>query len=222
MTRKDELHMSIGDDWFIKSMIVNTLHRAEQLKPRISTSQNEVERDFVTVLNQLLQEKNLTLPVPIESNSLDNLMGINFNNSNLGDTLRFQSISADKLNQAFDGKLRGMGEIFIREGRRYNIDPAFLAAVAQHETGNGKSKAAIEKNNIAGMMGANGLRSYSSVEASIIDMARNLSNNYLEKGFSTISKIGSKYAPIGASNDPTGLNNHWVTGVSHYLDQLKG
>jgi beta-N-acetylglucosaminidase len=214
--------MSIGDDWFIKSMIVNTLHRAEQLKPRLSTTQNEVERDFVTVLNQLLLERNITVPVPNQPTTLDNFMGITTNNSILGESLRFQSTSADKLNQALDGKLRGMGEIFIREGKRYNIDPAFLAAVAQHETGNGKSKAAMEKNNIAGMMGANGLRSYSSVEASIIDMARNLSNNYLDKGFTTIPKIGSKYAPIGAENDPTGLNNHWVTGVSHYLDQLKG
>jgi beta-N-acetylglucosaminidase len=214
--------MSIGDDWFIKSMIVNTLHRAEQLKPRLSTTQNEVERDFVTVLNQLLLERNITVPVPNQPTTLDNFMGITTNNSILGESLRFQSTSADKLNQALDGKLRGMGEIFIREGKRYNIDPAFLAAVAQHETGNGKSKAAMEKNNIAGMMGANGLRSYSSVEASIIDMARNLSNNYVDKGFTTIPKIGSKYAPIGAENDPTGLNNHWVTGVSHYLDQLKG
>jgi beta-N-acetylglucosaminidase len=213
--------MSIGDDWFIKSMIVNTLHRAEQLKPRLSTTQNEVERDFVTVLNQLLLERNITVPVPNQPTTLDNFMGITTNNSILGESLRFQSTSAEKLNQALDGKLRGMGEIFIREGKRYNIDPAFLAAVAQHETGNGKSKAAMEKNNIAGMMGANGLRSYSSVEASIIDMARNLSNNYLDKGFTTIPKIGSKYAPIGADNDPTGLNNHWVTGVSHYLDQLK-
>jgi hypothetical protein len=214
--------MSIGDDWFIKSMIVNTLHRAEQLKPRLNTNQNEVERDFVTVLNQLLLERNLTLPVPNQPTTLDTFVGITMNNSILGESLRFQPTNAEKFNQALDGKLRGMGEIFIREGKRYNIDPAFLAAVAQHETGNGKSKAAMEKNNIAGMMGANGLRSYSSVEASIIDMARNLSNNYLDKGFTTIPKIGSKYAPIGADNDPTGLNNHWVTGVSHYLDQLKG
>jgi hypothetical protein len=214
--------MSIGDDWFIKSMIVNTLHRAEQLKPRLNTNQNEVERDFVTVLNQLLLERNLTLPVPNQPTTLDTFVGITMNNSILGESLRFQPTNAEKFNQALDGKLRGMGEIFIREGKRYNIDPAFLAAVAQHETGNGKSKAAMEKNNIAGMMGANGLRSYSSVEASIIDMARNLSNNYLDKGFTTIPKIGSKYAPIGADNDPTGLNNHWVTGVSHYLGQLKG
>jgi beta-N-acetylglucosaminidase len=213
--------MSIGDDWFIKSMIVNTLHRAEQLKPRMTASQNEVEKDFVTVLNQLLLEKNLTLPNSLDINSLDSFSEFNTTISNLGDSLRFQPTNADKLNQALDGKLKGMGEIFIREGRRYNMDPAFLAAIAQHETGNGKSKAAIEKNNIAGMMGANGLKSYASIEASIIDMARNLSTNYMDKGFTTIPKIGSKYAPIGANNDPTGLNNHWVTGVSHYLDQLK-
>jgi hypothetical protein len=135
--------------------------------------------------------------------------------------LRFRSISPEKLNQVLDGKLQGMGQVFIQAGKLYNVDPALLAAISQHETGNGKSHAANEKNNIAGMMGANGLKSYSSVEASIMDMARNLSKNYLGEGLTSISKIGAKYAPIGADNDPTGLNNDWVKGVTHYYHQLR-
>ena len=54
-----------------------------------------------------------------------------------------------------------------------------------------------------------------------MDMARNISNNYLGKGLSSISDIGAKYAPIGASNDPTGLNNYWVNGVTQYYNQLR-
>ena len=29
-----------------------------------------------------------------------------------------------------------------------------------------------------------------------------------------LAYLGSKYAPIGAKNDPTGLNRHWVKNVS--------
>ncbi|MDV2686981.1 glucosaminidase domain-containing protein, partial [Alkalihalophilus lindianensis] len=77
---------------------------------------------------------------------------------------RYQTISADKLNQELGGKLQGMGQAFVNAGKVFNVDPALLAAIAQHETGNGKSRAAVEKNNIAGMMGINGLKSYASVE----------------------------------------------------------
>jgi hypothetical protein len=34
-----------------------------------------------------------------------------------------------------------------------------------------------------------------------------------------ISYLASKYAPIGASNDPNGLNRHWVKNVQHFLDK---
>lgn len=140
---------------------------------------------------------------------------------NNNQSLSFSQISPEKLDQELDGKLKGMGQVFYQAGKLFNVDPALLVAISQHETGNGKSQSANVKNNIAGMMGTSGLKSYPSVEASIMDMARNISSNYLGKGLSNISKIGAKYAPIGATNDPTGLNNHWVSGVTQYYNQLK-
>lgn len=125
-----------------------------------------------------------------------------------------------KLENSLEGKLSGTAMHFINAGKQYDIDPSLLAAIAIHETGNGSSKAVHEKLNVAGMMGKDGLRSYSSLEESIFDMARNLRENYLNKGKSTIAAIGAKYAPIGASNDPTGLNNHWVNGVSKFYNNL--
>lgn len=132
-------------------------------------------------------------------------------------TLGFTDVSTDKLNSALKGKLSNMGEFFVEAGRRYNINPNLLASIAVHESGNGKSHAASVKNNIAGMMGKNGLRQYESVAESIADMARNLRQNYLDKGYDTIAKIGAKYAPVGAANDPTGLNNNWVKGVNNFF-----
>ena len=37
-----------------------------------------------------------------------------------------------------------------------------------------------------------------------------------------IKFLGSKYAPIGAENDPTGLNANWVRNVSHWYKKFKG
>jgi hypothetical protein len=140
---------------------------------------------------------------------------------NKDEPLHFQPVNSEKINHVLGGKLTGMGDAFVRAGQQFNVSPALLTAIAQHESGNGKSHAAVVKNNIAGMMGTNGLKSYPSVEDSINDMARNLSKNYIGTGLSNISKIGAKYAPIGAENDPTALNNNWVSGVTQYFDKLR-
>ncbi len=132
----------------------------------------------------------------------------------------FKPVQFLKLENTLEGKLSGAANHFINAGKKYDIDPSLLSAIAIHETGNGSSRAANEKNNVAGMMGKNGLRSYDSVEDSIFDMARNLRKNYLNQGKDSIAAIGAKYAPVGAANDPTGLNNHWTKGVSRQFNNL--
>lgn len=129
-------------------------------------------------------------------------------------------IAATELNDQLKGALQNAGDSFVEAGKKYQISPALLAAISMHETGNGTSNAAKYKYNVAGMMGKSGLKTYSSIEESIFDMARNLRNNYLDKGKTTIAQIGAKYAPIGAANDPTQLNNHWINGVQQYFDNM--
>lgn len=224
--------MIIGDDWFTKSMLINSIARNEKLQAQLGKSTTENENLFSGILSQLIKQQEsigagqqsfnpippdmLLGSEPFQGKSPTNQIG----NTNLNEPLRFQAINTDKLNQVLGGKLSGMGDAFVRAGEQYNVDPALLTAIAQHETGNGKSRAAIEKNNIAGMMGQNGLKSYATVEESIMDMARNLSKNYIGQGLTTLGEIGAKYAPVGANNDPTGLNNHWVTGVSRFIKQF--
>jgi hypothetical protein len=135
-------------------------------------------------------------------------------------SLQNQEVDVSTLNGQLEGTLRNAGHLFVEAGKKHQINPAFLAAVSMHETGNGSSNASRFKNNVAGMMGRNGLKSYDSIEESIFEMARNLRNNYLDEGKLTISQIGAKYAPVGAANDPTGLNNHWVKGVQGYFDKM--
>ncbi|PFP31071.1 conjugal transfer protein [Bacillus sp. AFS073361] len=211
-------------------MLINTLSRNETLRSQLVPASSKNDHLFATVLSQLMKQKEIQMTVPQQIHSFvpnfDNVLPPSIYNSSIplnnNEPLRFQSINAEKLNQVLEGKLNGMGDAFIGAGKRFNINPALLAAIAQHESGNGKSRAANEKNNIAGMMGATGLKSYSKVEDSIMDMARNLSKNYLGLGLSNIAKIGAKYAPIHAKNDPTGLNNHWVAGVTKYFEGLEG
>jgi len=118
------------------------------------------------------------------------------------------------------GVLKGTGDVFSTVGTKYGIDPALLAAIAVHETGNGSSNAVKNKNNVGGMMGKNGLMTFNSLEEGIEKMASNLKRNYIDKGLTTIQQIQKKYAPVGADNDPNGLNNYWVNGVTRYYNMF--
>ncbi|MGE6487481.1 glucosaminidase domain-containing protein [Paenisporosarcina sp. NPDC076898] len=168
--------------------------------------------------NQLMPQMNSQFNLPVNMQAIDKI-GVPTSPNDTSD-FYFKPVQLLKLDNSLEGKLSGTASHFINAGKKYDIDPSLLSAIAIHETGNGSSRAINEKNNVAGMMGKNGLRSYDSVEDSIFDMARNLRKNYLNQGIDTIAKIGAKYAPIGVANDPTGLNNHWTTGVSRQFNNL--
>lgn len=122
--------------------------------------------------------------------------------------------------------LKGKGDVFAKAGQKYGIDPALLVAISIHETGNGTSPAARNKFNLGGMMDPKSnwskLMTFDSVDAGIDAMARNLKRNYLDQGITSIKGIGNKYAPIGAANDPNGLNKDWIPGVTKLYNQFKG
>lgn len=130
--------------------------------------------------------------------------------------------SPQKAAQVLSPALQQYEPAFRRAGERYGVDPDLLMAIAIHETGNGTSSAFRNKKNAMGVSpNGGGPRSFETVEAGIDYMARQLARNYLGQGLTTIEAIGKKYAPPGASNDPKGLNSHWVKGVSEYYFQLK-
>lgn len=118
------------------------------------------------------------------------------------------------------GGLAAYRDVFMDAAARNGLDPKLLMAIAMHETGRGTSSAFRNKKNAMGVSDAKGPRSFASVEDSIYFMARQLKRNYLDKGLRTVEQIGAKYAPIGAGNDPRGLNKHWVSGVTRYLNEL--
>ena len=124
------------------------------------------------------------------------------------------------------GKFTDKGQIFIEVAEKYGVDPVLMAAVAFHETGSGTSAAVMLKNNPGGLMdpatGSRFLYSFTTIEEGIEAMGKTLHNRIIKDGLITISDLGSAYAPIGADNDPTGLNNHWVPAVTKFVAQFGG
>ena len=89
-----------------------------------------------------------------------------------------------------------------------------IISISRHETGNWTSKAFKNNNNFGGIMTSKGLKNYDSYEEGLHDFVRILKNYYFDLGLDTIEKIGAKYCPVGAENDPNGLNQYWVSGVT--------
>lgn len=108
---------------------------------------------------------------------------------------------------------------------KYEIDWKMAVAISKHETGQYTSYAFKTLNNVGGLMYWDGkkssLQSFNSLEKGIEKYISNLKYNYYDMGLDTIEEIQKKYAPIGAANDPNGLNNYWVSGVTKYYYSLE-
>lgn len=94
-----------------------------------------------------------------------------------------------------------------------------LMAISKHETGNWTSSIFKSYHNMGGIIGSHGFRQYASLDDGIEDFVNLLDIYYINNGRNTIPSIGAKYCPVGASNDPTGLNNYWVPQVTKYYNE---
>lgn len=89
-----------------------------------------------------------------------------------------------------------------------------MVSISQHETGSWTSTLYKESNNFGGICNSKGFNKYDSYESGLNAFVNLLKNNYFDKGLTTIEQIGNKYCPVGAENDPTGLNKNWIPSVT--------
>jgi murein DD-endopeptidase MepM/ murein hydrolase activator NlpD len=115
--------------------------------------------------------------------------------------------------------LVGMGQVFVAQAGRAGLDPRVLVAIAFHESALGTLGAGADRYNPFGL--GPGIR-YPSWERSITVAADTLANGYIAEGRTTLAAIAAKWAPVGAANDPSGLNSHWVRGVGAAYGDLGG
>lgn len=106
---------------------------------------------------------------------------------------------AEVFNKYFEGGvLEGKGAKLIELQDKYGINALFLAAITLVESGGGKSKAAREKYNVAGIrIRENGkyvIKRFKNVDECLESLAANLSKNYIKEDLKTIEKINGKYA----------------------------
>jgi murein DD-endopeptidase MepM/ murein hydrolase activator NlpD len=110
----------------------------------------------------------------------------------------------------------------VNVNKTEKVSPILLAAITFAEVG----YADISNNNVGGIMGGTGSADhtvFANVEDSIQVMANTMRSYYDGKhGFPryTLGDIRDEYTPIGATNDPNGLNKSWLPNVAFFMKQL--
>ena len=116
--------------------------------------------------------------------------------------------------------LTGLGAVFVTRSRSVGLDPRFLVAVSGAETSFGTYGPSQSIHNPFGM--GPGIV-YATWSDAIAAAARNLGGPlYLGDERVIIGAIQQRWAPNGASNDPTDLNSNWGRNVSTYYSELGG
>lgn len=133
----------------------------------------------------------------------------------------------DMSKSAFDKKfagtpLAGKYDQIAAAARANGISPALLAGVIAHETGNGH---VLSGNNVAGLLDpATGMAKkmqFANLDAGISRAGQVVAKNYRLAG-GNLDKMGERYAPVGAANDPRRLNGGWPAGVRKQMNALAG
>lgn len=116
--------------------------------------------------------------------------------------------------------LAGLGAVFVADGEAAGVDPRLLVAISGGETSFGTYGPAQVIHNPFGL-GPN--IHFASWSAAIQAAATNLGGPlYRGAGLVTIPEIQARWAPLGAGNDPSGLNGNWQTDISQFYAQLGG
>ena len=125
----------------------------------------------------------------------------------------------NKLTKNKNSKMNNKASAFIKfcqkEMLSHKLDPFILIAICMQESARGNSKGALDKNNIAGLMGQHGLRKYKNVEECIDSLTRTMDKR-MHEGRTTIISIGKsgRYCAKSASST-------WIQQVTNYAEQLR-
>ncbi|MFW3529083.1 CHAP domain-containing protein [Staphylococcus caprae] len=122
------------------------------------------------------------------------------------------------------GELEGKTEDIVKIAKKNKVPPNLFMAIIASESEWGKGANATRQKNPLSVMGTKSIgdSTYSSIDDGLNDGAKNLYKLYISKGLTTPKKIGPKYAPVGASNDPSNMNSRWVPTVESIMKKLGG
>jgi hypothetical protein len=88
-------------------------------------------------------------------------------------------------------------------------------SIIAHESGWGESYSARVRNNLGGIKGSNGYRSFDTREICVLYMFSLLDRKYISQGRDSIGEIGAMYCETGGwAGSIEGMMNNFITAAS--------
>jgi beta-N-acetylglucosaminidase len=206
------LELKLGG--FVRSTYVAQNSKMKSLQASATVEQEVKDEKKLTVLAEARAEvKKITVhavPEPTNGNAMIPINKLNQVNMK-------SNLSASDVEQMFKGtalESEGLGTAFIAVEDKYGINALFSVAVAKLESGNGKSRISREKNNLFGLNATDGNEfhgalKFDSKSDSVMAFGKIISDFYMNKGLTTVSKISGKYCPA---------NPNWTRLISSIME----
>lgn len=97
-----------------------------------------------------------------------------------------------------------------------NVDHKLMLSIAAAESGYFTASNMLDKNNIYGGMGSNGLITYKNIEYGVMQYIKKMSEQYYDRGLNTVETIGYVFCPKNVNGVKT-VSSHWVNLVNKAL-----
>lgn len=135
----------------------------------------------------------LLIPAGANSNAINRQGGYNQN-----DVRVISGLTTEQIRELLPQNMKELAPILHDVEHRPNpINAIFLSSIIRLETGNGTSYSYRARNNTGGVMGRNGLRSFSSKNECVSYMHDFLNRGYIRQNRISVWRIGSKYCVGG-------------------------
>jgi murein DD-endopeptidase MepM/ murein hydrolase activator NlpD len=116
----------------------------------------------------------------------------------------------------------GAGEMFVKYGKQYNVDPMALLAISQHETNHGKLGVGVNKMLGVGAYDANpnGKTPFDGMENQIRSGAKTFNNLRRKGGSNPDAPLAQQLAAVNKAGWATDPN--WHTKVGNHYNSIAG
>jgi hypothetical protein len=113
----------------------------------------------------------------------------------------------------YDSPLISYAPLIVATSDKYSLDYRLITAIAQQESNLCKIIPPGSYNCWGWGIHSEGTLGFSSFEEGIEEVSKGLREEYLNKGYSTIEEIMSKYTPLS--------NGSWANGVNKFLGEMQ-
>lgn len=225
LTRKvSTLNLSLKEERIsMESTLADQSNNLIQMKEQIEKMNGEVSKTLTDNKELITQINNVRTQNDILRHKLETLLGgASRSGTTLSPSPTGQSgLTITELKKLTYGtSLEGIEPTLLKIEKDYNCNALFALSVAKVESGCGASLLGRTKNNLFGIRTKTDWRSFKSKSDCILYFGNMMKKNYFSKGFTTLERIGPRYAE-GSTTWAVHTKDYMITDMRKVITNHK-